>query len=235
MQKYILYRFIPTDFATRTTQELASWALGESPSSRSLASHRLSPSDADLQRAPSVFSDSEQGEPRDSIDSSRPEAIEEVSEPVSPEEHGQQAGDHTKAMPSTLSNLLRSSTSKPSDYLPPGPRGSFGSGGRSRSPQIVIGDADVDEVTETTSLLPRARLPEPPRNKWKDVGFHERSLHPIKGRWKSFRYELGRYWKSLRTPRDWDIRNASSIAIGAVAAVSLGLLLNVLDALSYGM
>lgn len=195
----------------------------------------MSPSDADLQRAPSVFSDSEQGEPRDSLDSSRPEAIEEVSEPVSPEEHGQKAGDHPKTMPSTLSNLLRSSTAKPSDYLPAGPRGSFGSDGRSRSPQVVVEDTDVGEATESTSLLPRARLPEPSRNKWKGANFTGRPLQPMKGKWESFRYELRRYWKSMRTPRDWDIRNASSIAIGAVAAVSLGLLLNVLDALSYGM
>jgi len=57
----------------------------------------------------------------------------------------------------------------------------------------------------------------------------------MKGRWETVRYEIGRFWKTACVPQDWDIRHASSVALGAIAAVFLGLLLNVLDALSYGM
>lgn len=221
----------------RTTQELATWALGESPSSRTLESHGHSSSDTEAegrQKPGSVFSDSEQGEPRDSLDSSRPGVIEEVSEPVSPEEHEDQAAK-PPAIPSALSHLLRSDAPKSRGHLAAGPSGSYTTDGRPSSPGVVISDIDAGEITESTSLLPRARLPEPTRKKWKDAGYAERQWAPVKGKWATFQYELGSTWKSMRNPKEWNLRHASSVALGAVAAVFLGLLLNVLDALSYGM
>lgn len=219
----------------RTTQELASWALGESPSSRTLA-HSLSDTEADArQKPPSILSDSEQGEGRDSLDSSRPAVIEEVSEPVSPEEREEHEEQTSKPRPepSGLSNLIRSAPSKARDYLTSSSSGSYTNEGRPGSPGVVVEDIDTGEVTESTALLPRTRLPEPPR-KWKDGAYAERQWVPVKGKWKTVRYELASVWNSIRNPRQWDIRHVSSVALGAVAAVFLGLLLNVLDALSYG-
>lgn len=221
----------------RTTQELASWALGESPSSRTLESHGLSLSDTEAegrQKPSSVLSDSEQGEPRDSLDSSRPQVIREVSEPDSPEEHEEQTAK-PQAVPSALSHLIQSSSPKARGYLPAGSSGGYAIDGRPSSPSVVVSDINAGEVTESTSLLPRARLPEPSRKKWRDAGYAERQWSPVKSKWATLRYEIASNWKSVRNPREWDLQHASSVALGAVAAVFLGLLLNVLDALSYGM
>jgi SulP family sulfate permease len=222
--------------AIRTTQELASWALGESPSSRTGAtssSGLQGPSLSDTELAGrnkdgSIFSDSEQGEYRDSIDSSRPEVIEEVSESVSPEEHDDQL-PKLKPQISAPSYIIQHPPSKTRNYLTAQPDID-----RPSSPSILEDGVDVGEVTESTSLLPRPRLIEPPKNRKTDIVYTERHWVRRKGRWATFRYELARAWGTTTSPSQWNLRHASSMVIGALAAVFLGLLLNVLDALSYG-
>ena len=219
--------------AIRTTQELASWALGESPSSRTGAtssSGHQGPALSDNEfegrnKDGSMFSDSEQGEYRDSLDSSRPEAIEEVSESVSPQEHDDRLSK-VKSQPSALSYFIQHPSPKSRNYLT--------DIDRPTSPSIFVDGVDVGAVTESTSLLPRPRLTEPPKSRRKDVAYTGRHWARRKGRWATFRYELARAWRTTTRPSEWDLRRASSIAIGALAAVFLGLLLNVLDALSYG-
>src|SRR5215469_4100107 len=107
--------------AVRTTQELASWVLGESPSSRTGAtpsSGAQGPSLSDTEfearhKAGSIFSDSEQGEHRDSLDSSRPEVIEEASEPVSPDEYD----DRLSKLKSHSSHSIQHPLPKAGTYL----------------------------------------------------------------------------------------------------------------------
>ena len=221
----------------RTTQELASWVLGESPSSRTRATsssghHGLSLSDTEFEvrrnNTGSIFSDSEQEEYRDSIDSLRPEVIEEVSESVSPDEHNDQQ-PKLKPQLSTPSHFIQHTPSK--NYLTANSIETYADIDLLVSPNNI---AEGNDVTESTSLLPRPRLTEPPNNRKRDIAYTERHWGRRKGRWGIFRYELAKAWGTTTSPSEWDLRHASSIVIGAFAAVFLGLLLNVLDALSYG-
>jgi hypothetical protein len=218
--------------AARTTQELASWALGESPSSRTgatsfsgLQGRSLSDTEFEARnKAGSIFSDSEQGEYRDSLDYSRPEAIEEVSEPVSLEQYD---------------DRLHKLKSQPSHFIQhPLPNAgsieNYPDTDRPSKPSVLAEGGDVGEVTESTSLLPRPRLTATPKSRKKDLAYTEGHWAGRQSRWTTFRYELAKAWRKTTNPSERDLRHASSIAIGALAAVFLGLLLNVLDALSYG-
>ena len=224
--------------AIRTTQELASWALGESPSSRTGATSSsgvqgpfLSDTEFEARHnAGSIFSDSEQGEHRDSLDSSRPEVIEEASEAVSPEEYD----DRLSKLKSQSSHLIQHPLPKAGTYLTAGSIDNYSDTDRPRKPSILVEDGDVGEVTESTSLLPRPRLTEPQKCRKKDLAYAEGQWARKKGRWATFRYELAKAWRKTTNPSEWDFYHASSVAIGALAAVFLGLLLNILDALSYG-
>lgn len=103
----------------------------------------------------------------------------------------------------------------------------------------MVDDYDTGEVTETTGLLPRERLPAPavrkPKYKHKDPGFAEQQKDAISKRWNWFKFSAKEAISKATNPKEWDVQKASTAAVGAVAAVFLGLLLNILDALSYGM
>jgi sulfate permease, SulP family len=228
----------------RTTQELASWALGESPSraSPSHVFHSASFSDTDIDERLKPIpapTESQQGEPRDSIDSrdsSRPEAIQEVSEPVSPEDRQEEEDEHSAQPVSGLTNLIHGSPPKRSgDHLTSGSRSSDTEVDRHSAPSVVIDDLEADEVTETTALLPSARPQGPSYSLYKASAPIHRPWTPMKGRWGILQHHLRDFRKQASHPREWDMRRAANAAVGALAAVFLGLLLNVLDALSYGM
>jgi sulfate permease, SulP family len=201
------------------TQELASWALGES----SPRGRVLSDSDGESRgRGESVFSDLE----RTSFESSRPEVIEE-------EEYSPQESTTTMKATSGLSDLFRPKKQ-------PLPRTSFTSRAKAPRPEdhpppdVTVEDVETGEVSETTALLS-------PRNTREsrdgDYGSHayRHSWKPHKGMWISFRKSAMSSWDELRRPNRWDIPAMFHSGVGAVSAVTLGLLLNVLDALSYGM
>jgi SulP family sulfate permease len=219
------------------TQELASWALGESPSLRPSGIY-ASTSDSALDgRIPplSALSDSEQGDTRTSIDSSRPDiiddVIEEVSEPVSPEGEGSSAiAGHA----SGLSNLMKDRRSRGRDGDSIAVE-SFSEFDQRSGPSVFIDDVETGEVTEASPLLPRERLPGRSYNtNPKDAG-HRVSRHiKMKKRWAKIKYEFDSLVYTVSHPRDWDAKQMAHDGLGAVAAVFLGLLLNILDALSYG-
>jgi SulP family sulfate permease len=188
-------------------------------------------------RPESVLSESET-EARTSTDSTRPKVIKEVSEPVSPEEREGGVASEPSSHASALSNLLRDGESqKRRQYL------SIDSREREEDDDhsdvsIVVEDYDIGEVTETSALLPRARLPSSKRAlqyKHTDPGFAEQQRTILSKRWNWLKFATKDALAKAAHPQDWNVRQASSVAIGAVAAVFLGLLLNILDALSYGM
>jgi SulP family sulfate permease len=125
------------------------------------------------------------------------------------------------------------------DYL------SIGSQGRERGHDehseigIVVDDYGTGDVTETSALLPRERLPSskktPRQYKHTDPGFAEQQRSVLSKRWSWLKFAAKDVLASATRPQNWDIRHTSQVVIGAFAAVFLGLLLNILDALSYGM
>lgn len=136
---------------------------------------------------------------------------------------------------SALSDLIQ----QESGYLGarPSPGLSQDEHDRGNIPGIMVEEAV--EPDENTSLLPRARLSYSGSygsdSVYKDTSYVERQWVPVKGRLQSIRQRFFNALKKTSHPKEWDIRHAANAAVGALAAVFLGLLLNLLDALSYGM
>lgn len=169
------------------------------------------------------------------MDSARPDMIEEVSEPQSPEDNG----DTTEAQPSALSNLIRRSLplngKDGKNMLGYGTNTTYSDSDQYSTPSVIIDDVD-DDVTERTTLLPAERLSgrSLSRASKKPPGYGQNMEIHFKNHWAKLKYASRDVVKTLSHPRQWDLREVSSVTIGAVAAVFLGLLLNILDALSYG-
>ena len=227
------------------TQELANWALGDSPSHRrlSIGHDEASATGSERRgrrRTISTFSEAESDDPRTSTDSTRPEAIVEVSEPVSPEER-EGGGTDSRQHASALSSMIRNTQSqKGTRYLSVDSPEREDDEDSHSDVSIVVDDYDTGEVTETSALLPRARLSAPrqkraPKYKHADPGFAEQQRAVFSKRWDWFKFSTKEAFAKATNPREWDVKQASSAAVGALAAVFLGLLLNILDALSYGM
>jgi hypothetical protein len=169
------------------------------------------------------------------MESSRPDVIddviEEVSEPVSPQENDY---NPSAAHPSALSNLMRERLS-PSRVGGKSQTSSYGESDQQSGPSVFIDDVDIGETTEASPLLPRERLP------GRSYSSHQKDtrlpgplkLH-LKSRWAKIKYEYRSMVYTASHPKDWDVKQLVHDGSGAVAAVFLGLLLNILDALSYG-
>jgi SulP family sulfate permease len=178
------------------------------------------------------------------------ETIEEVSEPVSPAD-----GHSPPSRPGTsaLSDLIRRSppsTTPPNEESEQIPR-SNGHAATSTTdegqPKLVITPNGV-AVDERTPLLSKPKGPEPHIHP--DYIGGEGDLEDQKPRKKPYwsklhkavawpREQGGEIARTVFTPRNWDTKaiwkHAVAAPIGYLPAVILGLLLNVLDALSYGM
>ncbi|KAE9979323.1 hypothetical protein EG328_000968 [Venturia inaequalis] len=221
------------------TQELASWALGDSNSLRSGSPnpfHNASTSDSEFESRPRRYSDSSHGDGRRSMDSARPDMIQEVSEPQSPED----TGDTTEFKPSALSNLIRHGSppnGKDSKLLGYGTNSRYSDSDQYSTPSVLIDDVSEDGVTERTTLLPTERFSGRPisRASKSPAGYGQKMEMQFKSHWAKLKYASRDVAKTLSHPRQWDMRKVSSVTMGALTAVFLGLLLNVLDALSYGM
>lgn len=226
------------------TQELANWALGDSSSYKGSGlqhQQEASASGSDVgghDRSNSVFSDSDAGDPRDSLDSTHPDAIEEVSEPQSPEDNEHEIVKKGPDQPSALSNLIREADPDHRyDYLTIGSNGRELDSDRRSEISVMIDDYDTGESTEVSALLPRARLP-PSRKLQKynytEPGFAEQQKTIVGKRWSWFKFAAKDALNRVASPRTWNVVQMWEVSVGAVSAVFLGLLLNILDALSYG-
>lgn len=163
------------------------------------------------------------------------DAIEESSEPVSPDER------HTSGpLTSELSTSLlkqRPQAARSSDPTP------ANTDSHLRAPEIVIQD---DEAVETSPLLPRERLSSSRKQTYDSARDVEDQNVPRRGMWN----RLGHHYPSLHravskmrivvfNPKSWDLTAFSYAVIvrpaSMLPAVFLGVLLNLLDALSYGI
>ncbi|KAF2430527.1 hypothetical protein EJ08DRAFT_588970 [Tothia fuscella] len=101
---------------------------------------------------------------------------------------------------------------------------------------VFVEDVENVEVSESSPLLPRERLPKRTYSTiHKNSGYHRPRKPYFKNRWAKFRHETEDLVHHFSHPKEWDARQIVREGTGAIAAVFLGLLLNVLDALSYGM
>jgi SulP family sulfate permease len=201
------------------TQELASWALGESPHSRGRQQGLGglgSPSDSGWEEG----SERDNGGGRTSFEESLRNFVEssDVEEAVVEEaedEHDEERGGFVPTIETVTEE----------EFLPrkkPLPKGGFGSIKRPAARTgIILDDVEPGEVTETTALLGGRKRPA------KSSGWLERV--------ENMKLSVERQFWTATHPGDWNWKNMGHTIVGAVSAVMLGLLLNVLDALSYGM
>lgn len=173
----------------------------------------------------------------------RPEPITEHSEPVTPNEELGHRGSDSPTIAGASDALLI--------YTSDGQSPSPGLGGRRRTsaarvPDVVVTDEDGD-MGETTPLLPRERLSSHRKQRYDASGELESQPKqaPRQGIWD----RLGHHYPSFRAmkhvvdvasnPKRWDLRQVASTVVykpvKALPSVFLGLLLNLLDALSYGI
>jgi hypothetical protein len=107
----------------------------------------------------------------------------------------------------------------------PLPRGSLSRQKPDVGRPVVVVDVEPGEVTEETALLVGMRA-----RPVQKLGYGWR----VEKAWARVEETVRTSWHGLTHPSEWDVREMTQLAIGAVSAVVLGLLLNVLDALSYG-
>ncbi|KAI9827554.1 MAG: hypothetical protein M1832_004904 [Thelocarpon impressellum] len=235
----------PAERVREQTAELASYALSDAASSIYSGSptarhHAFSDLDAGADPCFGRASEDDEAAMRASV---HEDMIEEVSEPATP------IGDRppTRHSPGTsvLTQLLRHSPPEHEQIDGGGAVNGQSVTGRSSTTAIGLEDPSVPAPTERTSLLPKGpsheRQPSP-----------RRGLHDIEGqvrsRGKPWLMSRIRTWpeeklfplaRAATNPKTWNRRILwrSGIVrpVSYVPAVILGLLLNVLDALSYGM
>ena len=184
--------------------------------------------------------DTDQSEGSLSFDSTGPSVIEEVSEPASPETIGPEThrGRQSPFIPPSqhpdLNNHAYNSLGRR--------RGDLGRAAGGAVPEVAVEDANISEDGEDAPLLPRNRLSQ------------LSSKHPsgaIGQSWlerpasSEIRTRLGQtlsisrnYVRAATNPKNYTkeavVHNAVA-GVQVLSAVFLGLLLNVLDGLSYGI
>ena len=229
------------------TQELATWALSDSGSIRT-ASAQGRPqkpiseaSTSPRGRSASVFSDPD---PRSSSDSNRPEAIPEVSEPTSPELEPFATGHRLSR--SALSDVIRSSSAEASHSATSSTsRVPVSSSSRTARSSLRVADASGWRSGEVEPLISKDR--ESVSGKQHIYGSAsdvERQVHRGNGSWdqqsvcleikRKFYLARQRLLHSKFWTREALWENFVLAPTYAIPAVLLGLLLNILDALSYG-
>ncbi|KAI9814452.1 MAG: hypothetical protein M1827_003308 [Pycnora praestabilis] len=233
------------------TAELASYALSDAASSRSGSSptrgHGSAQSNKD-QRCESYFgghADCNESTTHGPEEIAHPDVIHEVSEPASP-----QSPPSARRSPGTsvLTEMIRncppeeeeddsrSNRDRKADGLP-----------ESHVSDVHVGDREDSDVSERTALLAKIPLAEPHRQQ-NDDNEHdiEGQLFRRKGVWinvsnaAKWPKERGlSYVRTMTSPKSWDRRAFWQTGVVQpvlyLPAVILGILLNILDALSYGM
>ncbi|KAK3725144.1 hypothetical protein LTR37_000655 [Vermiconidia calcicola] len=168
--------------------------------------------------------------------------IEEISEPTSPRgsrSDGPSSSELTQALRKEPPRDRRDTTPAADmtrSQPPPRPQ----------IPEVVVSDLDQTDVTETSALLPRARLPSYHKAQYDQESDDTDQERYPPGSWN----RLGHHYPTLRNlgskihrvklnPKSWNFRKLAQKGIVEpvcmIPAVFLGLLLNLLDALSYGI
>lgn len=232
------------------TAELASYALSDKASIQSTSPTGRRSSQTHLESCFLQGADSESAVSNRDIEGSRPDIIEEVSEPVSPEEGGPGKSPGT----SMLADLLRRS---PPSRSPPDSEEEGGDKSSrseeedesaSHQERLVITPTGVKlDATERTPLLGKDFPSETHPPDWiRGQGDLEGQEIRRKFSWPKLRnvvnwprekgYDIARV---ITNPKAWDRKaiweNTVVAPVACLPAIVLGLLLNILDALSYGM
>lgn len=176
----------------------------------------------------------------------RHDPIEERSEPQSPEGT---SPTHEQAPASNLTELLRTSPPfNPVDTPSTGhERESNRQDSQSPMPEVVIQDEDEDDdmpPTEISPLLPRERLSSNHKASYNE-DLESQPAHKM-GTWStidhvypSLRNIGSKAWRTASNPKSWNMRKLGHAVVvkpvKTLPAVFLGVLLNLLDALSYGI
>ena len=216
------------------TAELASWALSDIVSNRSEhspARHRTS-STAQHHSSLSNQLDQDEMSRSESNTSSRPGAIQEVSEPSTPQSfHSSQ----TSQGHSALTKLIRNS--------PPTEEESQGTG-EEESPTtagvhpVTVREGIISQPSERTPLLGKKTAYESIKDlEGQQVGEFKPENH-IKAVLQRSKKNTARIVRVATNPKSWDQQRILKYGVRQPASfvppVMLGLLLNILDALSYG-
>ena len=226
-------------------------ALEDSDSFRSgtLIPQRYAAPDSDATLASHIDSspaDRSTNEPRQSSESYlRDDVIEEVSEPVSPEEESFIPAARDMPRGSLISHLIRTSPPKESeDNVIRTEPDNVHARGRRDVPEVVVGDGAL-EADETAALLPKTHpADQDKKRQYGSTGEVDEYSGQGQSRWAGSERALLRVktraaatLSTVKNPKSWDKRVIKRAALGQVKtlpAVFLGLLLNILDALSYG-
>ena len=218
------------------TAELASWALTDITSSRSehspgrhhnpfLAPQRIA--------SPSIgILEQEEAMPRLSSDSSRPDMIEEVSEPSSPQSsHSSRKSLHQSA----LTEMFRNPLSTGDESQDTDEEDTFGTAGVY---PVIVGEGIISQPSEQTSLLNKKTA----YGSVKDLEGQKVYKKDRSGKFNiavsQCREHTAKVMRTATNPKSWNRqaiwRYGLSQPASFVPPVILGLLLNILDALSYG-
>lgn len=224
------------------TQELASWALEDADPLRAGPSSTRghAASDSSLHPRPllgSLIGDTDT-DIHTLLDSSRPEAIDEVSEPMSPESQtlNVPAGSHNSA----LTHMFKTfSGNMAEDDTEAGGAQESKRAGSDRAPSIILQGGNVDDMQENAALLPKPGSSGRPDKRQYGTTSEDNSPHVRTiDAWAKVRDRIAAVLYTVVNPKNWDKRTMWRKAIVEPAkttpAVFLGWLLNVLDALSYG-
>ncbi|KAK5164727.1 hypothetical protein LTR04_001648 [Oleoguttula sp. CCFEE 6159] len=181
--------------------------------------------------------------PRDSTSNSRPDAIQEISEPATPENT---TPPGPSPRDSALSKMLRMTPSADDGEFASVPQPEENEEVR-QSPisDVVVEDMDEEPATEETALLRRRPSSTYSKHDYAAVEDVEGQISPERGRWQKVHEivpDISAHGQQVlriaANPKSWD-REAIGAAAGKagamLSAVFLGTLLNLLDALSYGM
>ncbi|KAK5085003.1 hypothetical protein LTR16_008170, partial [Cryomyces antarcticus] len=192
-------------------------------------------------RAASLPSGSKPHPARDSTSNSRPDAIQEISEPATPENT---TPPGPSPRDSALSKMLRMTPSADDGEFASVPQPEENEEVR-QSPisDVVVEDMDEEPATEETALLRRRPSSTYSKHDYAAVEDVEGQISPERGRWQKVHEivpDISAHGQQVlriaANPKSWD-REAIGAAAGKagamLSAVFLGTLLNLLDALSY--
>ena len=179
---------------------------------------------------------------RSSSDSNRPEAILEVSEPTSPEL--EPFATDRRLSKSVLSDIIKSSSSEiSSSAKSSGSKGPISSSSRTGESSLCVTGASGWKSGEAEPLISRDVTSElGARQRYGSTGDAESQVYRRKDSWQCIWSKVSRKLflarQRLLHARFWTRQtlweNLILAPTYAIPAVLLGLLLNILDALSYG-
>lgn len=225
------------------TAELASWALSDVASIRGGTPPRRHASPGGITTATNLDSffdePSDHSRTYDDPDSTYPAVIQEVSEPTSPESH---PSLHPSTKASMLTEMIRTSYCAMEDE----DRGDAicTNANTSYQPVEVRPGIISQQPHEGTALLRTISSLKAPTSKFfRDIESLERThvtrFQKVRQAFTWSKDQSVSVVRTLGSPKTWDKRiiwqNTVVKPAGYIPAILLGLLLNILDALSYGM